>query len=839
MRNADTRHHPTWHLAAIRRWWMGALLAACLLAGCGGGSDDTATPPPPPSRPAPQTVTAVIGPAGGTVTGADGVQVVIPPGALRVDTPIGITTHADDAPAMDAEQPRPATVYAFTPHDIAFDLPVTVRMPVPTTTETPRAVFASNGLDWSAQDDAVDAGFLVVQRMRFSWGGWTTTGMACSGSANGNRDWCYTPWGGSVPSAAPAGALTRIAYANAQGNTGGSFRLDAAASVSISSTYVLWPTCTHARVRLLHRAMDATPSVVNTLHDFSVALVVGAHPWSTRGAAGTVTFPAIQMSHLDTGRHAYGVRVSCTRADGQTREYGDSLVIDVAVPVPTVFHTVGGSVSGLAGSGLVLRNNGGDDLAVAADGSFRFATPVGAGTPYVVTVASAPAGQSCTVTNGNGTATADVGNVSVTCTTGAAGQLWRPPQQWTTPASGGVSAPQVAVNASGAAVLLWGQDTGLWARQYTPGSGWGGVTRVDNASGNNPQEARVAIDAAGNVMAIWAQNDENTSLIRRAIWANHFHSGAWSGARQIDTGTEHAEHPDLGTDAIGNVIAVWSEQAGSSARILTRRFLLGDGWAGGSQTIDGGIGRAIAPRIAVAGNGTATAVWTQYDGTAYRILANRFNGAGWSTADIVDGNNAAEHDMPQLAGDAAGNAVLVWMQRVGGMPQLAARRYSPSNGWAGPAVRVDTGAAQPLDHRVTLNAQGQAVLLWQEGANDITSVWARHDLPGSGWVASPVRLDTGLPITDAMNSLCLASDPAGNAIALWTYKGSGGWRDLYLNRFTAGGNWSAPALMETDDSSGLGVGQCGLGMDASGNTIAGWNQYDGGEVSRMWVREFR
>jgi hypothetical protein len=31
--------------------------------------------------------------------------------------------------------------------------------------------------------------------------------------------------------------------------------------------------------------------------------------------------------------------------------------------------TVGGTVSGLAGSGLVLRNNGGDDLAIGANGS--------------------------------------------------------------------------------------------------------------------------------------------------------------------------------------------------------------------------------------------------------------------------------------------------------------------------------------------------------------------------------------------------------------------------------------------------------------------------------------
>lgn len=83
-------------------------------------------------------------------------------------------------------------------------------------------------------------------------------------------------------------------------------------------------------------------------------------------------------------------------------------------------HTVGGTVSGLAGSGLVLQNNDGDDLAVAADGSFTFATPLVDGSSYAVTVAAQPGGpaQTCTVANGSGTiAGANVTDVAVQCTT--------------------------------------------------------------------------------------------------------------------------------------------------------------------------------------------------------------------------------------------------------------------------------------------------------------------------------------------------------------------------------------------------------------------------------------
>lgn len=67
-------------------------------------------------------------------------------------------------------------------------------------------------------------------------------------------------------------------------------------------------------------------------------------------------------------------------------------------------NTVGGTVSGLAGTGLVLRNNGGDDLPVSASGPFTFATEVAQSAAFTVTVFTQPANpaQACVVTSGSG-----------------------------------------------------------------------------------------------------------------------------------------------------------------------------------------------------------------------------------------------------------------------------------------------------------------------------------------------------------------------------------------------------------------------------------------------------
>lgn len=84
----------------------------------------------------------------------------------------------------------------------------------------------------------------------------------------------------------------------------------------------------------------------------------------------------------------------------------------------TTTYSVSASVSGLAGSGLTLLLNGGDPLAVTANGTATFSSTLAAGSNYAVTVQSQPMTppQTCTVANGSGTVgNSNVASVTVTC----------------------------------------------------------------------------------------------------------------------------------------------------------------------------------------------------------------------------------------------------------------------------------------------------------------------------------------------------------------------------------------------------------------------------------------
>jgi hypothetical protein len=129
---------------------------------------------------------------------------------------------------------------------------------------------------------------------------------------------------------------------------------------------------------------------------------------------GRCTLKGDEEGVLDVANEVEKLDVSVTLWDSKDNKANKSVEIG-RVPGSRVF-TVGGTITGLRGD-LVLQNNGGDDLAINADGAFVFPQPVGEGKTYKVKIKKKPTNQTCTVTNDSGTIAGDVTDVVVTCVT--------------------------------------------------------------------------------------------------------------------------------------------------------------------------------------------------------------------------------------------------------------------------------------------------------------------------------------------------------------------------------------------------------------------------------------
>ncbi|WP_462322968.1 Ig-like domain-containing protein, partial [Halochromatium sp.] len=135
---------------------------------------------------------------------------------------------------------------------------------------------------------------------------------------------------------------------------------------------------------------------------------------------GDVTLTDIKVQYLSGTSYSGSTAWLFQFSDGEQDSHAKSLkTFGWAVRDGQCAYSIGGNVSGLAsGQSVVLQNDGGDDKTVTDNGAFTFDTEVAYGGSYAVTVKTQPTGQTCTVSDGSGTATANVSDVNVTCTNG-------------------------------------------------------------------------------------------------------------------------------------------------------------------------------------------------------------------------------------------------------------------------------------------------------------------------------------------------------------------------------------------------------------------------------------
>lgn len=138
--------------------------------------------------------------------------------------------------------------------------------------------------------------------------------------------------------------------------------------------------------------------------------------YSGASYTGTVAWVQKSVSFVATGSQTtVGFRDNSVSSPGYGALIDDVSVIQTASPPPT--YTVGGTISGLTGSGLVLTDaNAGSDTISSGTSSFTLPTALTSSASYSVSVQTQPTGQTCAVSNGSGTvASANITNISVTC----------------------------------------------------------------------------------------------------------------------------------------------------------------------------------------------------------------------------------------------------------------------------------------------------------------------------------------------------------------------------------------------------------------------------------------
>ncbi len=397
--------------------------------------------------------------------------------------------------------------------------------------------------------------------------------------------------------------------------------------------------------------------------------------------------------------------------------------------------------------------------------------------------------------------------------------------------------PQVAFDADGNAFAVWHQHDGtymsIYANRYDAGTGlWKGAVEID-AGANNAQNPQVAFDAGGNAIVVWRQFD-GVSVFN--IYANRYEAGTgWTGAELIETGANSASDPHLAVDANGNGVAVWEQYDGTYMSIYANRYDAKSGSWKGAELIDAGANNAGSPQVAVDVDGNAFAVWYQDDAN-WSIYANRYDAETglWGGAGLIDAGDTHAYT-PQVAFDASGNAFAVWHQYDGTYWSIYANRYDAQAGaWEGAGL-IETGDNNADSPQVAFDADGNAVAVWVQLDGTYSSIYAnRYDAATGLWgTAELIETDAN----DAYNPQ-VDVDASGNAFAVWRQDDGTGTvtYDIYANRYDAqSGAWGTAELIETGAG---GTSSPQVAFDASGNAFAVWTQYDESSYQSIYANRY-
>lgn len=317
-------------------------------------------------------------------------------------------------------------------------------------------------------------------------------------------------------------------------------------------------------------------------------------------------------------------------------------------------------------------------------------------------------------------------------------------------------------------------------------------------------------------------------------WSFETSADIWEGASEIETNPGSTGQHQLAVDSTGSAFAVWMQHDGSRYNLWASAYVLGSegsGQWGQAELMEQTDDTASYPRIALTGNGDALAVWRQANDLWSSIgLASADGLLSWSTPALVE-QNAALPTRPQLAADAAGNAIAVWEQSDGTSSSIWANHFLYSTGsWAVPEL-IESELSAASYPEISVDAAGNAVSVWLhfDGANK--SVWSNHYTVGSGGTGSwgvAASIDSS---TAQASEQRVAMDAEGNAIAIWV-QSDGVSESIWVNRFTAtaGGSWQGAELLE---SAAGAADDPHISLSSDGNAVAVWEQSDGSSINTM------
>ena len=317
----------------------------------------------------------------------------------------------------------------------------------------------------------------------------------------------------------------------------------------------------------------------------------------------------------------------------------------------------------------------------------------------------------------------------------------RGPVRQLSAAGGDALAPQVAVAPDGTAIVAWtrwdGSNFRIQERRISAAGVPEEATRTLSGSGQDAAAPQLDVAPDGRATVVWQRWDGFHYLAHVRQVAPDGTSEA-STQRLSEAGGDAVEvHVAVAAD--GTATAVWSRFDGEDSIVQERRIDAA-GVLQAPNDLSAAGESAIEPRIGIAPDGTATVVWDRFDGAGWVVQGRRISAGGVPAVGTLNlslgGGSAAE---PQLSVDAGGSATVVWDRFDGSSFIVQARRLNQAGTSVLGPLNLSAGGRDAADPQLATSPGGAATVLWSR-TDGTQWLVQRRDVDGAGAVGTTTTL---------------------------------------------------------------------------------------------------
>jgi hypothetical protein len=411
-------------------------------------------------------------------------------------------------------------------------------------------------------------------------------------------------------------------------------------------------------------------------------------------------------------------------------------------------------------------------------------------------------------------------------------------------ASNRQSKPVMVPDGSGGAIVVWNDERAgagvldIYAQRIGPAGDivWAS-DGIAVCSVNEAQSVGNAVpDGAGGAIVVWKDGRTSGDV---NIYAQRLSAAGvplWTaGGVAVCTDPTSQDLPRCVADGAGGIVVAWMDLRNLAPDIYAQRLNAGGTpqWTPDGVNISPWTGWPASselPDLASDGAGGAIIAWQEGRYADYDIYAQRIAGNGtvsWTAGGVAICQPSGHQRSPRIIPDGAGGAILTWTDArpAATSPDIYAQRINSGAApqWTANGVALCLLANDQVGPRVT-PTPGGAIVAWTDnrmGAGN-ADVYGQC-VNGTGVVQWSA---TGAPFcTAGGNQGCydITGDGAGGAIAIWMDdRGGIAAEDIYAQRLDVLGapQWQ-PNGVAVCCASARQYPQCVIG-DGAGGMIAAW-----------------